>query len=110
MTKYTWEDRSINGIKHEKQDEIKEHNMLPSGIFKHETKHHHCDDFVSGVKETSSQINEGFILHSHVYEGKDAHCDVQAGYGNIEFKSQTRVEQLSGGKRIQYIHHVCYWD
>ncbi len=87
MTKYTWENPPVNGIEHEKQDEIKEYTMLPSAIFEHETKHRHCYDFVRGVIETSSQINEAFKLHSHVYEGKDAHSDVHAGYGNIGFKS-----------------------
>ena len=87
MTKYAWENRSVNGVKHEKQDEIKEYTMLPSGIFDYETKHHHAYDFVRGVEETRSVINEGIKLHSHVYEGKDAHSDVHAGYGNIGFKS-----------------------
>ncbi len=91
MTEYTWENPPVNGIKHEKQDEIKEYTMLPSGKFEHETQHHHCYDFVRGVEETRSVINEGIKLHPHVYEGKDAHSDVHAGYGNIGFKPQTWV-------------------
>ena len=85
MTEYAWEKPPVNGIKHEKQDEIKEYEMLSPRIFDHETKHDHSYDFVSGVIETSSIINEGVKLHSHVYEAKDAHSDVQAGYGNIKF-------------------------
>ncbi|NIU59025.1 MAG: hypothetical protein GWN67_22360, partial [Phycisphaerae bacterium] len=77
----------VNGIEHEKQDEIKEQTMFPSGIFQHETKHHRSNDFVRGVIETRSVINEGVILHSHIYDAKDAHGDVQAGYGNVGFKS-----------------------
>ncbi len=100
MTEYTWENPPVNGIEHEKQDEIKECNMLPSGIFDHETKHHRSYDFVRGVIETRSVINEGVKLHSHVYYGKDAHSDVQGGYGNIGFKSKTWIWQLSGDKRI----------
>ena len=87
MTEYTWENPPVNGIEHEKQDEIKEETMFPSGIFDHETKHHPADDFVGSVVETRSVISEGVKLHSHVDYGKDAHRDVQAGYGNIEFKS-----------------------
>jgi hypothetical protein len=74
--------------------------MFPSGIFEHETKHHQAYDFVRGVVETRSVINEGVKLHSHVDYGKDAHSDVQAGYGNIGFKSQTWIRQLSDDKRI----------
>ena len=87
MTQYTWENRPVNGIDHEKQDEIKEDTVLPSGIFDHETKQHQAYNFVRGVIETGSRIDEGVILHSHVYDGKDAYSDVQAGYGHIEFKS-----------------------
>ena len=85
MAEYTWENPPVNGIKHEKQDEIKEYKMLSSRIFDNETKHDHSHDFVSGVKETSSIINEGVKLHSHVYEGKDAQSNVYAGYDNIGF-------------------------
>ena len=85
MTEYAWEKPPVNGIKHEKQDEIKEYEMLSSRIFDHETKHDHSNDFVRGVKETSSQINESVKLDPHVYEGKDAHSDVHAGYGDIGF-------------------------
>ena len=85
MTQYAWENRPVNGIEHEKQDEIKEETMFPSGIFYNQTKHHHSYDFVRGVKEARSVIDEGVILHSQVYDGKDAHSDVQNGYGNIGF-------------------------
>jgi len=85
MAEYTWENPPVNGIEHEKQDEIKEYEMLSSRIFDHETKHDHSYDFVSGVVETSSIINEGVKLHPQVYEGKDAHSDVHTGYGNIGF-------------------------
>jgi hypothetical protein len=61
--------------------------MFPSGIFENETKYHHSYDFVRGVIETRSVINEGVILHPHIYYGKDAHSDVQAGYDNVGFKS-----------------------
>ena len=44
--------------------------MFPSGIFDNQTKHHQSYDFVGGVKETNSVINEGVILHSHVYYEK----------------------------------------
>jgi hypothetical protein len=87
MTKYAWENPPVNGIEHEKQDEIKEYIMFPSGIFEHETKYHHAYDFVRGVEETRSVINEGVKLHSQVYHGKDAYSDVHAGYGNIGFNS-----------------------
>ena len=76
MAEYTWKNPPVNGIKHEKQDKIKEYKMLSSRIFEHETKHHHSYDFVRGVIETSSIINEGVEFHSQVYEGKDAHSDV----------------------------------
>jgi len=107
MAEYTWENPPVNGIEHEKQDEIKECKMLSSRIFDHETKHDHSYDFVRGVKETSSIINEGVKLHSHVYDGKDAHSHVHAGYGNIKFQSQSWVWQHSDYKGIHYPHHVC---
>ena len=87
MAEYAWEKPPVNGIEHKKQDEIKEYKMLSPGIFDHETKHDHSYDFVKGVIETSSIISECVKLHSHVYEGKDAHSNVHAGYDNIKFKS-----------------------
>ena len=94
MIKYTWENPPVNGIKHEKEYEIKEYIMFPPGVFQHETEHHYCYDFVRGVKETSSVINEFVKLHPHVYYGKNAHSYVEGGYDNIEFKSKTWIWQL----------------
>ena len=67
MPQHTGEHPPVNGIKHEKQDQIKEGTMLASGIFDHKTEHHHAYDFVREIIETRSVINEGVILHSHVY-------------------------------------------
>jgi len=70
MTQHTGENRPVNGIEHEKQDEIKEYAMFPSGIFDNQTQHHQAYDFVGGVVETRSVINEGVKLHSQVYYGR----------------------------------------
>ena len=110
MMQYAGENPPVNGIEHEKQDEIKKYTMFPSGIFNNETQNHKTDDFVKGVEKTRSFINEGVKLHSQVYDGKDAYRNVQASYDNIGFKSQTWIRQLSGDKGVQYPQHVGQWD
>ena len=79
MPQYAGKNPPVNGIKHEKQDQIKQGTMLPSGIFDYETEHHHTYDFVNGVVKACSVIYEEVILHPHIYHGKDAHGDVDGG-------------------------------
>ena len=87
MAQDTGEYPPVNGIKHEKQDQIKESAMFPSGIFDYEAEHHHADNFVGGIIEAGSVENEGVKLHAQVYQGKDAHGDVESGKGNIQLES-----------------------
>jgi hypothetical protein len=110
MMQYAGKNPAVNGIEHEKQDEVKEDTMFPSGIFDNETQNHHPYDFVRSVVETRPVINEEVILRAQVYYGKNADRDVDAGYGNIEFESQTRIGQHALDKGTQYPHNVGQWD
>ena len=81
---------------------------LTSLLQQNEMANIRMQDFIREIKKTRSVINEGVELHSQVYDGKDAYGNVETGYGNIEFKSQAWIGQLSGHKRIQYPQHVGY--
>ena len=110
MAEYTWENPPVNGIEHEKQDEVKEYAMFPPGIFDNETQNHHPYDFVGRVVETRPVINEGVVLRAQVYNGNDAHRNVHAGDDKIEFESQTWIGQHAFDKGIQDPHNEGQWD